>query len=309
MDPLSDFLPGMRVARAVYTRLEASAPWGLDFIPYHHTKFGVVVSGNCCVSVAGGAAPVELKTGDCYLLPRGDAFTLRDAPATPTQPFAPLLSRLDGRVLRIGGGDAETILLGGRFIFEGTHRPPVLDLLPALVHFSVGAAELQALQATLLLLAAETTAPALGSRLMVDRIADIFFVQTLRAYIEADRHRGVGWLGAVADHQIGNAVRALHAHSEQAWTIESLAASVGMSRSAFALRFKKLVGAAPMEYLARCRIHKASRLLHESKMPIAQVASLSGYESEAAFSKAFKRRLGVTPGKFRNEHTQASQIS
>lgn len=157
------------------------------------------------------------------------------------------------------------------------------------------------LHATLLLLAAETTDPSLGSSLIVDRLADIYFVQTLRAYINADTSRRVGWLGAVADRHIASALRLLHEKTEHPWTIEALAASVNMSRSAFALRFKTLIGEAPMEYLTRCRIHKASRLLRESALTIAQVAQQIGYDSEASFNKAFKRQIGLPPGRFRSE--------
>ena len=301
MDPLTDFLPAMRVERAVYTCVEASAPWGLDLIAYHHTKFGLVVRGNCWINVEGDPTPVALSAGDCYLLPRGNAFTLCDSLTTPTQKFEVVLKNIEGRVLRHGGGGAATTILGGRFIFAGQRPPPVLDILPALIHFKVSPAEMEGLQATLRLLAAETAEPSLGSSLVVDRLADIFFVQTLRAYIGSSNHRHIGWLGAVADSQIGNALRALHEKTEHAWTIETLASTVGMSRSAFALRFKKLTGEAPMEYLARCRIHKASRLLRESDLSIGQVAQRSGYDSEASFNKAFKRRLGLPPGKYRNK--------
>ncbi len=301
MDPLTDFLPAMRVERAVYTCVEATAPWGLDLIAYHHTKFGIVVRGHCWINVEGDPTPVALGAGDCYLLPRGNAFTLRDSPASATQKFEDVLKNIEGRVLRHGGGGEATTILGGRFIFAGQRPPPVLDILPALVHFKVSPAEMEALQATLRLLAAETTGPSLGSPLIVDRLADIFFVQTLRAYIGSGTNRRTGWLGAVTDSQIGNALRALHEKTEHAWTLESLAAAVGMSRSAFALRFKTLVGEAPMEYLTRCRIHKASRLLRESDLSIGQVAQRSGYDSEASFNKAFKRQLGLPPGKFRNK--------
>jgi len=128
----------------------------------------------------------------------------------------------------------------------------------------------------------------------------------LRAYLGAGAGRRVGWLGAVSDHRIGSAVRALHEKTGHPWTIESLAASVGMSRSAFAARFKSLVGAAPMEYLARCRIHRASRLLRESTLTLGQVASEIGFESEASFSKAFKRQLGLPPGRFRRQRNAES---
>jgi AraC-like DNA-binding protein len=299
MDPLSDFLPAMRVQSAVYTRVEATVPWGVEFDAYHHTKFGVILEGECLISVEGSTQSIALSAGSCYLLPRGNPFLLRDLHDTPLVNFEDLLHLLDGRLLRFGGGGELMTMMGGRFIFADGRTPPLLSILPTLLHFKVSDAELQAMQATLQLLAAESQAPGLGSRRMIDRIAEIFFLQTLRAYINADSNHNVAWLGAVSDGQIANALRLLHEHSDQPWSVESLAKQVGMSRSVFAQRFKTVVGEAPMEYLTRCRIHKASRLLQESNMSIAQIANMIGYESDASFNKAFKRRLGVSPGIYR----------
>lgn len=299
MDPLSDFLPAMRVESAVYTRLEATAPWGLDFNAYHHTKFGIILQGRCLISVDGGREYIELTAGSCYLLPRGEPFILRDSLDTPLVNFENVLHLLDGRLLRIGGeGDAMT-MMGGRFVFADDRAPAILNILPTLIHFKVNESELQSLQATLHLLATESQTSNLGSRRMIDRIAEIFFLQTLRAYISADKNNNVAWLGAVADQHIAKALRYVHEQSERTWTIELLAKQVGMSRSVFARRFKDLVGEAPMEYLTRCRIHKASRLLRESEMTIAEIAYLAGYDSDVTFSKAFKRKIGVSPGKYR----------
>lgn len=299
MDTLTDLLPAMRVQSAVYTRVEATAPWGLDFIPYHHVKFGVVLQGGGWINLAADPTPVELHPGDCYLLPRGSAFTLRDRLDSPTQNFESVLSQIEERTLRYGGGGEATVIVGGRFIFSGPHAPAILEVLPSLIHFKVTPAELVALQYTLQLLAAEIADPLLGSSLILDRLADIFFVQTLRAYLGSGNGRHVQWFGAAADHQIGSALRALHEQPAHDWTVEALASTANMSRSAFALRFKQLVGAAPMEYLARCRIQQATRLLNESSMPISQIADVIGYDSEASFSKAFKRHIGIPPGQFR----------
>lgn len=306
MDLLTDLLPAMRVQRAMYTRLEATAPWGLDFIPYHHTKFGLVLKGNGWINLAGDPTPVALNAGDCYLLPRGEAFTLRDHLESPVENFEDVWGQIEGRTLRYGGGGDACTIIGGRFIFDEPQYPAILDILPGLVHFNVTPGELRALQSTIELLASELADPALGSPRVVDRLTDIFFVQTLRAYIGSANGRDVKWLGAAADHQIGAALRVLHEQSAQAWTVEALANAVNMSRSAFALRFKTLVGAAPMEYLARCRIQKATRLLRESDMSLGQIAAAIGYESETSFNKVFKRQVGVPPGKFRTLHRNTS---
>ncbi len=303
MDPLSDFLPAMRVQAAAYTRVEATAPWGVDFDAYHHTKFGIILQGECLISVEGATESIALSAGSCYLLPRGNPFTLRDSHDTPLVNFEQLLHLLEGRLLRFGGSGQLMQMIGGRFIFAEGRMPPLLNILPTLVHFKVSDTELPAMQATMQLLAAEAQAPGLGSQRMIDRIAEIFFLQTLRAYINADGVKNVTWLGAVADQQIAKALRLLHEHPDQAWNVESLAKRVGMSRSVFAQRFKGVIGEAPMEYLTRCRIHKATRLLQESNMSIGQIANVIGYESNASFNKAFKRRLGVSPGSYRSQTT------
>lgn len=299
MDPLTDFLPAMRVKSAIYTRVEARAPWGVEFDAYHHCKFGIVVEGDCLISVEGSAETITLSAGSCYLLPRGNPFILRDSIETPLINFERLLHLLEGRLLRIGGDGSYFEMIGGRFIFADNRTPPLLNILPILLHFKVGETELQALQATLQLLASESTEPGLGSQRMIDRIAEIFFLQTLRAYINAGAGHNVAWLGAVADKQIAKALRLIHEQSEHAWTIENIAVQVGMSRSVFAQRFKSLVGEAPMEYLTRCRIHKASRLLRETGLSISEIAGMAGYESDVSFNKAFKRQLGIAPGKYR----------
>jgi AraC-like DNA-binding protein len=291
----------MRVQAAAYTRVEATAPWGVDFDAYHHAKFGIILQGQCLISVEGATESIALSAGSCYLLPRGNPFTLRDSHDTPLVNFEDMLHLLEGRLLRFGGGGELMTMLGGRFIFAERRTPPLLNILPTLVHFKVNDTELPAMQATMQLLAAEAQAPGLGSQRMIDRIAEIFFLQTLRAYINADGTHNVAWLGAVADQHIASALRFLHEHPDQTWNVESLAKRVGMSRSVFAQRFKSVVGEAPMEYLARCRIHKATRLLQESNMSISEIANTIGYESDVSFNKAFKRRLGVSPGKYRSK--------
>ena len=299
MDLIADFLPRLSVKEAVYTKVEAGMPWGLDFIPYHHTKFGIVTRGECYIDLKDSQTPAHLKQGSCYLLTRGDAFRLRDKELNDTIKFEDALQHLDGRNLRCGGNGESTIVIGGRFIFANNHYPPILDLLPPLIHFNVEPQELQALEATIKLLANETSNPTLGSSAMVDRLADIFFIQSLRAYLLAEKQRDVGWLGGVADEKLSAAIRLIHNHSEQRWTIASLAAEAGMSRAVFAARFKEKLGTSPMSYLTRYRLNKAQELLEKTSMSIAKVALEVGYESEAAFNKAFKRVQGVPPGEFR----------
>jgi AraC-like DNA-binding protein len=234
------------------------------------------------------------------MLPRGHAFSLRDDPGSPTRRCDELLQdRGSDQVIRHGGGGAPTTIIGGLFVFDRPGQPALLDLLPDLIHITVEQSKMPDLEATLRLLASETELPSLGSRLVVNRVADILFVQTIRAYLDLANGSNDGWLGAVKDTQIAQALRLMHERAERPWTIESLATEVSMSRSAFASRFKALIGEAPLEYLTRCRMQKAAQLLRENHMKIMEVAEKIGYESEGAFNKAFKRHLGTTPGRFR----------
>lgn len=299
MEPLLDFFPKLSLKQAVYTRVEARAPWGLDLMAYRHTKFGVVIEGECYIDLKDGLEALRLSRGSCYLLPRGDAFRIRDKPSSAAADFEQALKNLNGRILRHGNNGELTTIIGGRFIFADDIYPPALDLLPSLIHFKVSEDELISMEATLRLLASETTSPSLGSSLMVDRLAEIFFIQALRAYIFSDNQRNFGWIGAMAHPKLGTALRLMHNNNAHPWTISDLARQVGMSRSVFAARFKEKVGASPMSYLTRCRIHKAQQLLRNPSLSIEQVAISVGYDSEAAFSKAFKRQTGVPPGRYR----------
>lgn len=299
MDALENFLPRFRVRQAVYTRVEGRAPWGLDLFAYRHTKFGIVTEGSCHIDLKDGAAPVRLDGGSCYLLPRGDAYRLRDAPDGGADAFEEAMKHIEGRTLRWGGKGARTTVIGGCFIFADNDYPLPLDLLPTLVHFKVSAQELAALESTMRLLENEVVSPSIGSLSMLDRLADIFFIQTLRAYLLDANARDAGWMGALSDEKLGAAIRLMHSRTDFPWTVESLASHAGMSRAVFAARFKEKLGLSPISYLTRHRLMQAQDMLRHTSLSIAQVAAKVGYESESAFNKAFKRELGAPPAAWR----------
>jgi transcriptional regulator GlxA family with amidase domain len=166
-------------------------------------------------------------------------------------------------------------------------------------------AQTSALGATLNLLAIETAAGrAIGSPIVTSRLAEILFVQTIRGHYAAGGAQGLGWLAALGNAQLGVALRAMHQSPAQPWSVESLAAVAGMSRSAFALRFKAQVGETPLEYLTRWRMYRAGCLLREGELGIAEIAALVGYESTGAFNRAFQRVYVQTPGEFRRSMHQ-----
>jgi AraC-like DNA-binding protein len=221
------------------------------------------------LSVGGNGPSIQLAEGDAFLLSPGTAHHLHS-----------------------GEGGPATII-GGRFIFDETSGKTLADLLPPLIHIRADEERSAALRITLELLAAETAAPAVGSQGMIERLAGVFFIHAIRA------HMADGWLPAVADPQIGAVLKAMHERVEHPWTVRALATQAGMSRSAFALRFKELIGRAPLEYLTRWRMHKAGRLLREDNRTLFEVAAAVGYDSGGAFHKAFKRVQGMTPGEYR----------
>jgi AraC-like DNA-binding protein len=299
MDALDNLLPRFRVRQAVYTRVEGRAPWGLNLFAYLHTKFGIVTEGCCYVDLKDGTPPVRLNRGSCYLLPRGDAYRLRDSADGGADAFEQAMAHIEGRTLRWGGDGARTTVIGGCFIFADEGYPLVLDLLPQLVHFKVSEQELSALESTMRLLENEVVQPSPGSLAMLNRLADIFFIQTLRAYLLNGNARETGWVGALSDEKLGAAIRMIHTRTDFPWTVEALAGHAGMSRAVFAARFKDKLGLSPIGYLTRHRLTQAQDMLLHTSMSIAQVAAKVGYESESAFNKAFKRELGAPPAAWR----------
>ena len=189
-----------------------------------------------------------------------------------------------------------TTIVSGWFRFDPMSVKPLERLLPSFILVKANQAQSFALNTTLSMLASEMAEPAPGSELVANRLADVLFVQCLRAHIAScSEPCKNGWLRAVFNPQVGVALKSMHEKVEAPWTVESLAAACGMSRSAFAVQFKELLVETPLEYLTSWRMHKATALLRRGNKKLFEVAKSVGYDSDAAFSKAFKRILGVTP--------------
>jgi len=321
LDPISDVFSTMHVASVVHARLEATAPWGLireaedgkHGVPdssaikkarFQLAHFGMVSRGNCWLSVEGIPDPIPLTGGDCFLLAPASTYALRDNPRTPTRSFCEAAPKERSNVIHYGGGGVPTTIISGWFSFGEMSVKPLKRLLPELILVKADQAQTLALHATLQLLASEMAEPAPGSEVMVNRLADILFIQCVRAHIASSSETcKSGWLRAIFDGKIGAALKAMHEKIENPWTVETLAAAAGMSRSAFALRFKELLGETPLEYLTNWRMYKATGLLREDDRKLFEVARSIGYDSDAAFSKAFKRVLGVAPKEYRRSAT------
>jgi len=308
MDVLTDVLESIRVRSFISGRLELSAPWGVRK-DSGHPGFFVVTRGSCWLDVDGGPTRVQLSGGDFVLLPKAQGHSLRDALDTPVRSMMDVLRDCPmrkgcqpGGVFQYGGGGAVTTVVGGRFEIENADNNPLLASLPPIIHIEGdGGSPVQWLETTLQFVAAEMAAGQPGTSTIVSRLADILFVQAIRAHLTRCQSRGNGWLRALVDPQVGQALALIHEQPDAAWTVESLAARVAMSRSAFAARFAHLVEEPPLTYLTRWRMIKAAGLLRTGTASIGEIAARVGYDAEAAFSKAFKRWNGVAPGAYRRQ--------
>ncbi len=302
MDVLTDVLETLRARAACYARVSAAGPFGLALAGGCDAAFHVVLEGRCTVLVEGHDA-VELGEGELVLLPHGTPHEVVDAPGTPTRPLFELMPQCRLRspaTLELGSGGTRSVLVCGRIVLDDGDHHPLLPLLPPVITLRDRTSPTaEWLGPTLRFLAAEAGAAQPGARTIVSRLADILFIQIVRAHLSSVPEQSSGWLGALRDPQIGSALGSIHQDPAQAWTVESLAQSVAMSRSAFAARFARLVGEPPLHYLTRWRMQKARSLLRDGKTTLAEVATRVGYDSEAAFSKAFKRAVGEAPGAYR----------
>lgn len=303
MDVLTDVLQTVRVSAMCYGQVELTAPWGLRAEQAEDAIFHVVLRGSCVLEVDGVDGVVGLSSGDVFALPDGTAHVLRDCPTTPARPIAEMFAEPPadgGRVRAYGGGGAASTLVCGCFRFEDRRNNPLLSVLPPLVLIrGRDGRAVDWLEPTLRFIAAEADSDRPGAQTVISRLADILFIQLVRAHLASASEAERGWLKALAEPQIGAALSLIHHDPAHAWTVASLAQRVGMSRSTFAGRFTELVGEPPLHYVTRWRMQKAAGLLREGRATLADIADRVGYESEAAFSKAFKRWMGSAPGAYR----------
>ena len=304
-DPLGEALHFLRMSGSFYCLSEFTAPWGLDLPPMQDcVMFHVVTAGECRLEVEG-AATCTLRPGALALVPHGRGHILNSAPdVKPGKLFDLPRELISDRYehLRHGGGGTPTTMLCAAVKFEDPSAHHLLRLLPRVIAVDAwNSPELEWLQSTLRFLAAEARELRAGGETVITRLADILVIQAIRSWIATDPQAQTGWLRALRDKQIGRAIALIHRDPARDWTVASLAAAVGMSRSAFAARFTELVGEPAMQYLLRWKMHAALKWLKESDATISQLAARLGYESEAAFSRAFKRLMGISPGAARKQ--------
>jgi AraC-like DNA-binding protein/mannose-6-phosphate isomerase-like protein (cupin superfamily) len=302
-DPYGEALHFLRLEGVVYAHSQLSAPWGIAMPAMDNcVMFHIVTSGVCWVRVKGEEL-IELRPGAFALVPHGMGHDLMSGRRVKTEPFFDLpVEQVSERYERLvyGGGGEETQLICGAVCFD---HPAAVDLvrqLPRVIHVDAwNAPESEWMQSTLRLMAIESKHRRAGGETIVTRLADILVIQGIRSWLARGEGMQQGWLAALRDERIGRAIVAMQREPGASWTVESLARNVSMSRSAFALRFQDLVGESPMEYLTRWRMQSAAQALRTTNEQVIDIAERYGYGSEAAFSRAFKRVMGETPGKHR----------
>lgn len=313
MDALSDVLRVVRLSGGVFLEAQFTAPWCVsgqlassDCKPYIEAPRQViashfVVAGRMQLQPEGGEV-IEVQAGEIVLLPHNSAHAFGSQLNPVPIPARDIMQAPKGagltRIVHGGGGETTQLLCG----FLGSDAPfsPLLSALPSVLKLNVRSTVSGAwMESSFRFAASQIAAGHLGSTTVIAKLSELLFVEAVSQYVAGLPAERRGWLAGLKDPQIGRALALLHARPTESWTAESLAQEVGMSRSVFAERFSTVVGQPPMQYLALWRMHMAAQNLRDGHRSVAQVGASIGYESEAAFSRAFKRQFGESPGSWR----------
>jgi AraC-like DNA-binding protein len=316
MDPLSDVLRAVRLTGAVFFEVRASEPWVAEtppgasivgsifpgtqqLIPYH------VVTHGSCWAWALDEPPIHLSTGDMVVFPHGDAHVVSSAPGMRSTPDIGLFrAPLDRQLpFRVSMGDASDVVSANVVCgFLGCDAHPFNPLLASLPRvIRVSDRDGGSLAALFRFALGESKERRIGGESVLGRLSELMFVEVVRRYLETLPSQETNWLAGLRDPLVGHALAALHRSPARDWSVNSLAQEVGASRSVLAERFVQLVGQSPIQYLLHWRMQLAANQLRDGLDTVATVAGAAGYESEAAFSRAFKRIVGVPPSEWRKQ--------
>lgn len=301
-DPLAEIIALLRPAQVLAKSISGAGAWGVRYAAYGHPGFCVVTEGACLLHVEG-TEPVRLEAGDFVFLPTTPPFVLSGFDAVEPQSIDPATASRETDDLHHGteGVPSDVRLLGGYFLFDSPDTSLLAKFLPTMVHVR-GAARLE----TLVRLVREEAAQALAGRdLILARFVEVLLIEALRATPGADAPPGL--LRGLADERLAASIREMHGAPARPWTVEQLAKTAALSRSAYFQRFTRAVGLPPMEYLLAWRMAIAKDLLGRERMPMEQVAERIGYSSASTFSTAFSRHVGRPPRGFVRERRQAKQ--
>lgn len=316
MDALSDVLRVVRLKGGVFLHAEFTAPWCVssriapeDCGPLlggaaHVVLYHYVAEGRLTVQLAGGQ-PVEIEAGEVIMLPHNDEHVLGSDPELPSVRARDLVQTApDGglRVIRHGGNGERTRIVCGFLGCDPFTGNPLTEALPPMLRLDTRKGSAAAwMKSSLEFAADEIAARRPGSETVLAKMSELLFVEALRHYVEGLGEEQTGWLAGLKDPFVSRALALMHARVSTEWTVEDLARETGLSRSALADRFTRLIGEPPMRYLARWRLQVAAHQLRSTDTALARVAEAAGYESEAAFNRAFKRSFGSPPATWRRK--------
>jgi AraC-like DNA-binding protein len=304
MDPLSEVFGSLGIQDAIYTRLEATAPWGFHYPEDRdpRIRFGLMVRGSALLKFKNQRQAISLSAGDVFISILSDEpFSLVDHPRSRVADYRELRKLEVDSVIHYGGGGAPTTLVNGSFGMNAFEAPLISAILPRYLHLHLDQNRSHAFQSVLDLLAAETAQPGMASSRLISCLYESLFVYAIRAYASSSEAPPKGWLAAISDKHLGKAIQAMHADFDKTWSVKSLAREARMSRSAFALKFKTVLGRTPLEYLTRWRMYKAGAMIRSNNRSFSEVALAIGYGSESSFSRVFRREMGVPPREYRRK--------
>ncbi len=312
MDVLSDILGKLKLMSALYFRTEFTSPWSIRVPDYESVaRFHYVHRGSCLVRIGLSDEPVHLAQGDLVIITRGASHTLFSS-VEAEHPIVPLdrvlaetgFSGSGTLVYGANNASQDTQLVCGHFSFDPNAHHPLLDALPKFIHikdYGVEAADW--MESTLRVIGAEAGRENMGGDLIALKMSEIIFAQALRHYL---RHVGSDEpvLAAFADERIAQVLKAIHDDASYPWTLDNLAKIAGLSRTTFATTFSNYMSTTPLGYVTQWRMQIARQLLLETRDPIIKIAESVGYQSEAAFGRAFKRYFDIAPARYRRQHVE-----
>lgn len=329
LDPLSDVLRSVRLRGSVFFHVSCRDDWSALAAPSHEMgplvmpgadhviEYHMVLKGECWVGVEG-EPPLKLREGDIVMLPHGDEHSVSSAPGLTPAEEGDFLYRMrddpkpipitySGAMFSAGRSlppeEASAILVCGFIACDTKPFNPLIEALPRLLHLPAEGVK-PWVGPMLEHAAAETSQRRAGSAALLERVSEMVFVDGARRYLDTLPGEAKGWLGALRDRQVGRAISLMHGDPAYPWTLELLGERVGLSRSALHERFVSLAGLPPMQYLTNWRMQCGARQLRETHSTVAAIAQEAGYDSEAAFARAFKRATGLPPAAWRRARRQ-----
>lgn len=313
MDVLTDVLNAFELKGWLSSRRELTSRWRYDFTESKDSTFHAISFGGAYLQIEGEAEPMRVEDGDVLLFPTGHPHSLYDDSRSPLTRLVHLdyNPQRGYQVINSEGEGQKLLMLCGAFHFDYPSDFSLLRRLPKFIHIPGAQGHIAPGCADIVrLIARESALQQLGAEAMLNRLTELLFIQVIRLWIDQAAEASVGWIAALRDPSISAALGLIHQSPHHKWTVNELAEAVALSRSAFSARFSELVGEPPLTYLTRWRMLRATRLL-KNEVGMETIAELLGYESEAAFRKAFKREMGIPPAQYRrlDERQHAAKIA